>query len=126
MERAHRGLRARLHRPGGELRRREALGGPTSHYVRAFCDARTVYGGRIAHCFPLTGPIGRVISGRGRGYLVPEVGRLTCDFVLDLRCSYVAATVLAVVGPLDPQSEIACIPLCPNDSQGQLISENVS
>ncbi|MDT5056154.1 MAG: hypothetical protein QOF66_4520, partial [Mycobacterium sp.] len=83
----------------------EALGGPTSHYVRAFCDARTVYGGRIAHCFPLTGPIGRVISGRGRGYLVPEVERLTCDFVLNLRCSYVAATVLAVVGPLDPQSD---------------------
>ena len=85
MERAHRGLRTHLHRPGGELRRREALRGPTSHYVRACCDARTVYGGRIAHCFPLTGRIGRVISGRGRGYLVPEVGRLTCDFVLDLR-----------------------------------------
>jgi cutinase len=74
MERAHRGLRTHLHRPGGELRRRQALGGPTSHYVRAFCDARTVYGGRIAHYFPLTGPIGRVISGRGPGYLVREVG----------------------------------------------------
>src|SRR6202011_5743370 len=64
MERAPPGLRAHLHRPGGELRRREAFGGPTSHDRRAFRDARTINGGRIAHCLPLTGPVSRLLSGR--------------------------------------------------------------
>src|SRR5271156_3513890 len=69
MERAHPGLRAHLYRPGGELRRREAFGGPTSHDGLAFHDTRTISGGRITHCVPLTGP--RNLNGAGAR---PKIG----------------------------------------------------